>query len=310
MSRLDRACTLASTIIAAASLTSSPVFAQTVKTTERVQPAQKVSRTVTTERRGQSPRSAAAIPQGFSVVLVLGDLQGANVADDVPAAARKALTDMRDFLPYKSYRLLDAAWMMCCGQQPRSTSPAAARSLSSSNPMTMMSSQTLRGPDDQEYELKLMTSRADAGRVFVRFTLMGSATPEAVTPTEFPVQRSSARRIADLQDKRALLESQLQSLRSRVEIGTANPEQVPKLEVELRTVTRELEELKANAATAAVRAAKPAKMIPSSSPVIDTSFTMDVGETVVVGTSRMKGGSKALIALLTAVPPKTGGAAK
>jgi hypothetical protein len=38
--------------------------------------------------------------------------------------------------------------------------------------------------------------------------------------------------------------------------------------------------------------------------VIDTSFSMDVGETVVVGTSRLRGGSRALIALLTAVPPK------
>ena len=37
-------------------------------------------------------------------------------------------------------------------------------------------------------------------------------------------------------------------------------------------------------------------------PMIDTSFTMDVGETVVVGTSRIAGGDKALIALLTAVP--------
>ena len=40
-------------------------------------------------------------------------------------------------------------------------------------------------------------------------------------------------------------------------------------------------------------------------PVIDTSFRMDVGETVVVGTSGLKGGSKALIALLTAVPAKS-----
>jgi hypothetical protein len=38
--------------------------------------------------------------------------------------------------------------------------------------------------------------------------------------------------------------------------------------------------------------------------IIDTTFTMDVGETVVVGTSRLKGGSRALIALLTAVPPR------
>jgi hypothetical protein len=34
--------------------------------------------------------------------------------------------------------------------------------------------------------------------------------------------------------------------------------------------------------------------------IIDTSFTMDIGETVVVGTSRLQG-DKALIALLTAV---------
>jgi hypothetical protein len=37
-------------------------------------------------------------------------------------------------------------------------------------------------------------------------------------------------------------------------------------------------------------------------PVIDTSFQMTTTETVVVGTSRLKGGSRALIALLTAVP--------
>ena len=35
--------------------------------------------------------------------------------------------------------------------------------------------------------------------------------------------------------------------------------------------------------------------------LIDTSFTMSLGETVVVGTSRMRGGGKALIVLLTAV---------
>jgi hypothetical protein len=35
-------------------------------------------------------------------------------------------------------------------------------------------------------------------------------------------------------------------------------------------------------------------------PLIDTSFRMDVGETVVVGTSRLQG-STALIVLLTAV---------
>jgi hypothetical protein len=37
-------------------------------------------------------------------------------------------------------------------------------------------------------------------------------------------------------------------------------------------------------------------------PVVATSFSMDTGETVVVGTSRVQG-DKALILLLTAVPP-------
>ena len=61
---------------------------------------------------GRGPR--AAVPQGFSVVLVLGDIQSAASSDDVPLAARKALADMKDFLPFKSYRLLDAAW----GERP------------------------------------------------------------------------------------------------------------------------------------------------------------------------------------------------
>jgi hypothetical protein len=43
------------------------------------------------------------------------------------------------------------------------------------------------------------------------------------------------------------------------------------------------------------------EMPPLGRAIIDTSFTMEIGETVVVGTSRLKG-DKALIALLTAVP--------
>lgn len=42
----------------------------------------------------------------------------------------------------------------------------------------------------------------------------------------------------------------------------------------------------------------------SSRAIIDRSFTIDVGETVVVGTSRL-GGDKALIALVTAVRRST-----
>src|SRR5262249_60119083 len=60
----------------------------------------------------ETPRPGArrtlAAPRGFSVVLVLGDSQHATTADNVPAAARKALNGMKDFPPYRRYRLLDA----------------------------------------------------------------------------------------------------------------------------------------------------------------------------------------------------------
>ena len=47
--------------------------------------------------------------RGFNVVLLLGDMQDGSGQDTVPDAARKALADMKDFLPYKGYRLLDYA---------------------------------------------------------------------------------------------------------------------------------------------------------------------------------------------------------
>ena len=41
-------------------------------------------------------------------------------------------------------------------------------------------------------------------------------------------------------------------------------------------------------------------MRPAGATLIDTSFNMSLGEAVVVGTSRMRGGNKALNVLLTA----------
>src|SRR5882672_2056739 len=57
----------------------------------------KPSVAVTAPKPGTWP---GATPYGFSVVLVLGDMQGGTTAENVPAAARKALSDMKDFLPY------------------------------------------------------------------------------------------------------------------------------------------------------------------------------------------------------------------
>jgi hypothetical protein len=254
---------------------------------------------------GQPRPVSTAMPQGFSVVLVLGDLQGASMADDVPVAARKALADMRDFLPFKSYRLLDAAWLLCCAHDGRRNSLEERR-------VADLGSQFLRGPEGQEYELKLSTSRAENSRVFVRFILETGESDASTAIADVP----SSSELGDLQDRRAYLETQVQETRKKVEVGVAPKADLAKIEMELRSVQRRIADLNARAGHTAGRArsrtgrASTSVRTPRATTsehtrkILDASFTMDVGETVVVGTSRLKGGTKALIALLTAVPPR------
>ena len=53
--------------------------------------------------------------QGFNIVLLVGESQSSGPSiEDVPAAARKALADMKEFLPFKNYRVLDSQWTSCC----------------------------------------------------------------------------------------------------------------------------------------------------------------------------------------------------
>ena len=138
------------------------------------------------EQRGRIARSDRAnlpAPQGFSVVLVLGEMQGTGTAENVPPAARKALTDMKDFLPYKSYRLLDSLWTLCCGRSMIAT--------------------RLRGLDDQDYDLELDPGpSATSGKWNVRFTLRGS--PAA-----------TARGEATLADRQAAIGAQRAELEAR-----------------------------------------------------------------------------------------------
>jgi hypothetical protein len=310
-------------------------------------------------------RPGTATVQGFSVVLLLGDLQGGTTADNVPTAARKALVDMKDFLPYRSYRLLDTAWILGSIE-----SRATVR---------------LRGSENQEYELHLTSDpmlgpRAPAQRPALRMSFqLGDAGVdgpaagyaaslegalrnrlreqqrsigelesrlsnfdrdnekaekqlEGVTdPAErrdaqsrrqelrlaIEHQLSSARerlksmerdslsngstvgraqqqelegrktQLADLETRRAVLEEQVRGLRSQ--LSPQHP-RILSAQAELDRATRD------------VATAREAVRQTSGRRIIDTSFSMDVGETVVVGTSRLGGGDKAIIALLTAVP--------
>ena len=174
-----------------------------------------VARIREVEAETQRFREEQSASHGFSVILALGDLQGGAPARDLPPAASKALADMSQFLPYKSYQLLDARWLL---GSPRATA-------------------LIRGPENREYELELRTSSKSDSEVQIDFYLRD---PRQAFP--FLPGRG------------------------------------------LRTGT----------STRAVRIVKrPGR-------IIDTTFNMDVGETVVVGTSRLQG-DKALIVLLTAV---------
>lgn len=206
-------------------------------------------------------RASVPAPQGFSVVLVLGEMQGSGPAENVPPAARKALADMKDFLPYKSYRLLDAQWTLCCGRSMIAT--------------------RLRGPDQQDYDLELDPGPSEtSGKWNVRFLLR-----EATAASEPPAGGVSVDRSAAIAAQRAELETRIKQLRERYD---ENHPQVRLLREQLLELDRQQ-----------LATRKEEGMQRRHRTLLDTSFTMDIGETVVVGTSRLQG-DKALIALLTA----------
>jgi hypothetical protein len=210
-------------------------------------------------------------PQAFSVVLVLGDMQSAAAQDNVPPAARKALADVKDFLPYKGYRLLDVQWTLCCGR-----SSVLSR---------------LRGPDEQEYDLELNPSGAGGSKWYVRFSLR----PSIGSGVGGRGEAANTPEITDLTAQAMATEQQLATLRTRY---NDNHPEVVSTRAKLERTANRIAELRKD------QELKKRGLMPGAAgtrAIIDTSFTMEVGETVVVGSSSLKG-DKALIALLTAVP--------
>lgn len=204
--------------------------------------------------------------QGFSIVLVLGDLQGGPTSDNIPPAARAALGDLRDFLPYKSYRVLDTAWI-----------------LGSTTQLFRAKSQ-LRGADDQTYEVNLTSSPVGAPAppsLQMKFVMRDSSGD--LLGTSDAVQREAQMKteLLRLSASRAALEKSAQS--------AENSEERRARQAAIRDVTIAIDTLQ-----------NQLQSVTAGQTLIDTSFNMRLGETVVVGTSRVRG-DKALIALLTAV---------
>jgi len=204
---------------------------------------------------------------GYSVILLLGDAQGPSSLDGLPPApgVRKALDEVVNFLPYKSYRVLDTQWMR--------------------SGMTRM-----KGAEDQEYEVTVNADefmRMPGGGVLpydpasgkppvigIRFLLQ-----ESGAPTIDGEEYARSMQAAQLDKQRITLRDQLAELRARY--GAQHP----------AVVQQETRIKQLDAQIGQVRARK----------LMDARFEMSAGETVVVGTSKIGGGEKGLVVLLTSV---------
>jgi hypothetical protein len=189
---------------------------------------------------------------------------------------------MREFLPYKHYRVLDAQWTSCCAPKP--TTQVAGR---------LQGVIGTPGPNGtvnlvpRPYAFNVAAS-VSMTNIPVRFvlTLDDSGSRRSMESAE--KSRETERERQDMQAELETVRAQIQRLKAKVDVGLAPVD--------------ELQQLKDRAPLLEMRMANldQASEAYGTRPVIDSSFTMDAGETVVVGTSRV-GGDKALIAIVTAV---------
>ena len=237
------------------------------------------------------PSGPAALGiHGFSVVLVVGSLAGTASAssDTVPEAAKKALADMKDFLPYKRYQLLDAAWMMCCA------SPRGAVS------------GRVRGPEERDYRYEVDPLGVSDTKLNLRFTIR-----EVVEPVSKPIQGrvsdsarlEHTRQLYEAVRERDEAEQRERSARQKFEVGMVQAAEMEAATLRVRRATQRVEDLQRMAGVSG----RPQGW--SGQNVIDSTFSISLGETVVVGTSRLMG-DRALIAILTAAGKPTPSAAR
>ena len=163
-----------------------------------------------------TPRPDSARTYTFQLVLLVADNEGPAGFENVPPRAQKALTDVRDFLPYKSYHLLDLAWLRSSGR----------------------SEAQLEGPANEALSAAIQFS--------------ANRTTERIDIHRFVIVRT-------------------------------NP--IPMM-------------LEAPRKDGTPTALAP----PAVRPLLETSFGMELGETVVVGTAKLDGPSKALVVILSALP--------
>ena len=94
---------------------------------------------------GARPATLTRAYRGFSVVLLLGEQQGSVPAEGLSPSALRAIADIKEFLPYKGYRVLDTQWV--AGSE-HGTSKGRISSL-----------------DQKDYEFELSTQPTELGKI-------------------------------------------------------------------------------------------------------------------------------------------------
>ncbi|HEY2295501.1 MAG TPA: hypothetical protein VGM86_32760 [Thermoanaerobaculia bacterium] len=165
---------------------------------------EKIARALAREDR--QPRT-----HGFQILLLAAGLKPSGGGAEVPANVQKALADLKGLLPYKSYEVLDTAW--------------------------------LSGTQERDMEARLIDHQGAGYQVSLRFHDTGSAANRSLFVDVF-----------------------------RLKADPFKPQGAGVMEM------------------------RPGGVL------IDTSFGVKEGETIVVGTSKTTSSSEALVVLVTAVP--------
>ncbi len=159
-----------------------------------------------------TPQASEETPrnQNLQILLLSASLKPSTTAGpEIPENAQKALNDLKKFLPFKSYQLIDAAW--------------------------------LSATEERSAQARLAGNSGAAYKVELRFISTGDSEPPSLFVDRFRLEQEMVVQMKD----------------------------VPQF---------------------------------GGRRLIETTFSVKVGETIVVGTSKADGADGALVVLLTAVP--------
>jgi len=166
--------------------------------------------------------------------LLAASKSGNSDLSDLPINTRKAIEDIKDFLPFKSYQILDTSLVRA----------------------------VVTSPDGRGRMAKTFMTGPDGAKLQIELSLTGEKNSSEIYVTRFEVGRD---------------------VMSRFRPMTLTPEQGHQVNPDAPVLAPRADLLDMGA-------------------LISTSFTANVGQTVVVGSSRLNGGDEALIVLFTALP--------